>query len=181
LAIEHADVSRHIRQHPLNALEVGNVAPKLPARFGVIERGFEARLGDAYGQRRNSHAALVEHAQHVVKAAAFLTEQGVVRQLHPIEMQLADLRCALSHLVFLRASRHARQRAVDEEDAHTAPARGGIGSRQHERDVGDRRVVIHLRINPGRKTLLAIQLLSDRTNHLLGEATGGITDLPVQL
>lgn len=56
-------------------------------------------------------------------------------------MQLAHLRCALSHLVFLRPLRYARQVAIDDKDAHAALARSRVGTREHEGEVGDGRVM----------------------------------------
>ena len=60
---------------------------------------------------------------------------------HGVEVQRADRRGALAHLVLVRAAAHAGPVEVDDEDAHAALAGLGVGAREHGREIGDRRVV----------------------------------------
>ena len=62
-------------------------------------------------------------------------------QPHGVEVERADLRGALAHLVLLASARAARRVEVDDEDAHPAVAERGVGAREHQGEVGDRRVV----------------------------------------
>ena len=116
-----------------------SMAPPAKARLRMkISRALTPR---GTRKRCNAYAAFIQRAHHDVKAAAFLSQQRVGRELDAIEMQLANLRRALSHLVFFRSLRDARQMAVHDKDAHATLSRRWVGSSEHECDVGDRRVV----------------------------------------
>ena len=100
-------VLRHVGEHPLDALEVGDRLTELLARLGVVDRGVERGLQDADGQRGDTDTAFVERAHHHVEAAVRLAQQSIARQRDVVEPQSADLRRALAHLVLLRAGRDA--------------------------------------------------------------------------
>ena len=131
----------HVGEQPLHALELGDRLAELAPGPGIVDGGLERRLQDADRERGDPDPALVEHAHHHVEAAVLGTEPGVLRQLDAIEAQRADRRGALAHLALLGADLEARQVALDQEHAHAAPARAGVGARQHHREVADRRVV----------------------------------------
>src|SRR5690606_38800161 len=76
-----------------------------------------------------------------VEAAPLGSEQRVGAKTDIVEGKRADLARALAHLVFLRAARDARGVEIDDEDREAAMARGRIGARQHETDIGNRRVM----------------------------------------
>ena len=80
-----------------SAIGLAELAP-LP---GIVERRLEPGLGDADGERGDADPALVEHAHHHVEAAAFLAQQRLRGQLDVVEVQRADRRGALAHLVLL--------------------------------------------------------------------------------
>ncbi|MNR31451.1 hypothetical protein D3C85_1489630 [compost metagenome] len=76
-----------------------------------------------------------------MKTTTFLAEQGIGGQFDVVEVQAADLRRALPHLVFFGAFGDARQMTIDDKNTHATLARCRVGACQHERQVGHRRVV----------------------------------------
>jgi len=114
----------------LQGLEFDDRLAELAPRARIGEAGFEAGLGNADGERRNADAPLSRRPSYL-EAAPLGAEPRVLGELDLVEMQGADRRGALAHLVLLgRATRLCGK--VDDEKSHAALAGGRIGARQDE-------------------------------------------------
>src|SRR5690606_4073396 len=94
------DLGRQVRQAELRALRV---AETQVAGRGDGQDGVERALGETEGERADADAARVECAHEVDEALTFLAQPVLHGNLGVLQDQLARVRGAPAHLVFLLA------------------------------------------------------------------------------
>ena len=83
------DLRRHVGEHELEALEVGEPRAELPALLHVAGRELERAAGDAERLRAHERPRAVERAHRVVEAAALVADEVLGRHRALVEHDLA--------------------------------------------------------------------------------------------
>ena len=74
---------RHVGEHELDALELGDPLAELPALLDVGQRVVERALGDADGLRADGDPGVVEGAQGDLQTVADVADPAVVADPAP--------------------------------------------------------------------------------------------------
>src|SRR3990170_3293922 len=71
----HIEIGRHVGEHELDALELDDLLPGLPALVDVADRILERGARDAERMRRDAGARAVERGEQYFQAFARLAQQ----------------------------------------------------------------------------------------------------------
>ena len=131
---EHArrlDLGRHVRELPLDRLEVGDALAELPAFERVGAGRVVGGLGDADRLRGDADPAAVERLHRDGEALAVLAEQTVGIDPHAVQHDVGGRARVEPELLFLLADLDALGVAVDDE---ARDAR--VGAREQDERAG---------------------------------------------
>ena len=80
---------RHVGEHELDALEVGDPLAELLALLDVVEGDVEGALGEPDGLRADGDPGVVQGAEGDLQALARRADDPVARDAHVVEVELA--------------------------------------------------------------------------------------------
>ena len=128
---------RHLGEHELDRLELADRLPERLALERVLRALLERAPHDSGRACRDPRARAIERLHRDLEALALLADQVRLRQLDVLIDDVAGVRGALAHLVFLAADRDARQIARDDETGDplvpildvSGPREGGVPAR----------------------------------------------------
>ncbi|GAM48760.1 hypothetical protein NSK11_contig00093-0023 [Nocardia seriolae] len=132
----HIEFGGHLRQFETGVLEVGDGPAECPAFLGVSQRLLEDDAGARSGLGDHADPFGDQIVEQVAQAVPLDAEQVRLRHDHIVEMQLGGVLPVQSELAQRRAAGEPGHPALDDEQAQTAFARGGVGPGRHHRDVG---------------------------------------------
>ena len=135
------DVFGHIGQHPLHALELGDLLFELLPLLSVVQGGFQPCLTDTNRERCNADAPFVEHTHHHMETTAFIAQKSVGRESHVGKAQRTYLARALAHLVLFGAALDTVRVKIDDEDRHSAMPGLFVRPDQHKSHIRNWRIV----------------------------------------
>src|SRR4051812_44212899 len=111
---------RHVGDHELDPLEVGDALTELLALLDVGDRLVERALRDPDGLRADGDARVVEGAQGDLEPVADLADDAVAGQADIVEVQLAGRAALDPELALLLAERESLVGPLDDEGGDVA-------------------------------------------------------------
>ena len=131
------DLGRHVSEHPLQGLELGDGLAEGGAVFRVAAGLFDGAAAQADGEGADGDAASVEDLQGVDEALVDVTEPLRVGQLDVVEVQLGGVGAAHAELAVQRLLAEALGAFVDDEGGDALLLLRRVGERENDEDVSD--------------------------------------------
>ena len=134
------DLSRGVREHPLDRLVGADRRTELHARFRVVDGRLEEALRGADRVRRQTQPSEVERAERDLEAVALVPDALPDVDAQTVEVELRRGGSMQTHLLVVRPDLESFRVALDGEggDALRAARRSGV--REDDEHIGDRRV-----------------------------------------
>jgi hypothetical protein len=133
------DLGRHLGQHELDRLQIGERFAELDAAQSVSARGIESGAGEAERNRSDIDAGHVEAGHGDLEPLSLLAKQVLARNPHALEGHSAERVAELAELPFGRPDCHPKSVALDQEHGHAACAQRAIEGAEDHEGVGDGR------------------------------------------
>src|SRR5438477_367721 len=134
------DLGRHVREHPLDRLKIGDLLSERLALLGIREGVLETRARDPDRLRRDRDAAAVEGRERDLVSLIRLAEETRGRHSRILEDELRGIRSADAELLLELAYRESRRVFLDDESGDPLSLLRRIGLREDDRHVRQRSV-----------------------------------------
>ena len=132
------ELHRHVGEHELHALEVGDRLAELAPLPDVRERLVERPLGDADGLGADGDAGVVERREGDLQPGADLADDAVAGDAGAVEDELAGGAALDAELALLLAEGEARVALLHDERGDVVAALAvGVGHGEHRVVLGD--------------------------------------------
>ncbi len=130
------DFGRHVRQLPLDRLELTDRFPELPPLPRIIQRRFISSLRHSQPQRRDGYAPAIENPHRVDEPVAFFAQQVFQRNLAVFEDELRRVAGAQAELVLFLARLESLCSFFDDESRKAVRMGCLVGHRNYHHNVG---------------------------------------------
>ena len=130
---------RHVGEHELQSLEIGEPRAELLAILHVARRELERTPCDTERLRAHERPRTVERAHRVLESAALVADQVLGRHRALVERDLAGGRTPHAELALELRDAEAGKRLLHHETADAAVTGIGIGLREHGVEVAHAR------------------------------------------
>ena len=131
------DVRRHVRQHELDGLVLGNGTPEGLPLLGVAHRFFEGRLSDADALGGDDDPAGVQDIHGVAEPPAFLSQQIFGGNGRVLEHHFVRAGRPHPHLAVLRGDGQPRGPLGNDEGADSPIPLGAVLRGEHHHGLGN--------------------------------------------
>ncbi len=128
---------RHVREHPLNRLELADLGAERLAFFRVCDTRFVRRLRDAERLRRNADASRVEHAHRDLEPISVFAEHCGCRRAIIFVRDFAGRACANAEFGFCLADDETREFGIHEEARRAAMFQLWLRGGEQDDEIGD--------------------------------------------
>src|SRR6185503_19719580 len=125
---------RHVREHELDALELGDRLVERAALLGVGDRGVQRGLGDSHRLGPDGGPRLLEGLHGDLEASALLAQPVLHRHLAVAEVQRHRRRTVDAELALGLAHREALRAGLDQQRGHALGPLAGLGGDEHGDD-----------------------------------------------
>src|SRR5262249_36809884 len=133
------DLRRHVRELPLDRLEVADAVPELLALDGVRAGDVVCRLSDPERLCGDADPSAVECRHRDPEAAPLLVQESVAPHVRSVDREIRRDRGVEAELLLL--ARHANVLLVEDEARDAArTGRRGVGAGEEDESAGDRAV-----------------------------------------
>ena len=126
---------RHVGEHELDGLVLGQPLGKRPALRGVGDAVVERCAADAYRHGPDADAPAFQHAHRLTKPLPFRADEGLRRHLAIVKDDFRGIARAQAELILFLTDPQAGRGPLDDERRNTVTAGQRIGHGQHNIDA----------------------------------------------